>query len=128
MDYSSLVKKCNKLSNFSEPVLTDLMYYAAERDQLSQRFDLLAKKHKKVFGRLDPSNQNLFKTQYIIHELFKTKGLIHKYLNHSRIKALPREEFEYLQAQASNPWRFTYWCVRNKPAKDFFEAVDTNYS
>lgn len=124
MDYSSLVKKCNKLSNFSEPVLTDLMYYAAERDQLSKRFDLLAKKHKKVFGRLDPSNQNLFKTQYIIHELFKTKGLIHKYLNHSRIKALPREEFEYLQAQASNPWRFTYWFVRNKPAKDFFEAVD----
>ena len=124
MDYSSLVKKCNKLSDFSEPVLTDLMYYAAERDKLSQRFDLLTKRHKKVFGRLDPANQSLFKTQYIIHELFKNKGLIHKYLNHSRIKSLPREEYEYLRIQATNPWRFTYWFVRDSPSPDFFEAVD----
>jgi hypothetical protein len=124
MDYSSLVRKCNKLSAFSEPVLTDLMYYAAERDKLSQRFDLLAKRNNKVFGRLDPANQRLFKTQYIIHELFKNKGLIHKYLNHSRIKALPREEYDYLRVQAANPWRFAYWYVTNNPSPDFFEAVD----
>jgi hypothetical protein len=124
MDYSSLIKKCKQLSDFSEPVLTDLMYYAAERDKLSQRFDLLAKKHKKILGRLDTSNQSQFKTQYIIHELFKNKGLIHKYLNHSRIKALPRAEYDYLQAQAANPWRFAYWRIRNNPAPDFFEAED----
>jgi hypothetical protein len=124
MDYSSLVKKCNKLSDFSEPILTDIMYYAAERDKLSNRFDLLAKRSKQIFGRLDPANQSMFKTQYIIHELLKNKGLIHKYLNHSRIKTLPREEYEYLRAQAANPWRFTYWFVRNSPSPDFFEAVD----
>lgn len=119
-----MVKKCNKLSTFSEPILTGIMYYSSERDKLSNRFDLLAKKNKQVFGRLDPTNQRMFKTQYIIHELFKTKGLIHKYLNHSRIKALPWEEYEYLRAQAANPWRFTYWFVRNNPSPDFFEAVD----
>lgn len=124
MDYSSLVKKCNKLSGFSEPILTDIMYYAAERDKLSMRFDLLAKRNKQVFGRLDTGNQSMFKTQYIIHELLKNKGLIHKYLNHSRIKALPREEYEFLRAQAANPWRFTYWFVRNNPFPDFYEAVD----
>jgi hypothetical protein len=124
MDYSSLIKKCKKVSDFSEPVLTDLMYYAAERDKLSQRFDLLAKKHKKIFGRLDNSNQSQFKTQYIIHELFKNKGLIHKYLNHSRIKALPRAEYDYLHSQAANPWRFAYWSIRNNPSPDFFEAED----
>ena len=124
MDYSSLVKKCNKLSEFSEPILTDIMYYAAKRDRLSERFDLLAKKYKQVFGKLDPAKQRLFKTQYIIHEVLKNKGLIHKYLNHSRIKALPREEYAYLQTQAENPWRFTFWFVMNSPSADFFEAVD----
>ena len=124
MDYSSLIKKCNRLSDFSEPILNNIMYYAAERNKLSQRFDLLGKRYKKIFGRLDPANQALFKTQYIIHELFKNKGLIHKYLNHSQIKALPKEEYQYLQEQAENTWRFTYWFIRNIPHPDFYEAVD----
>ena len=124
MDYPSLIKKCKRLSDFSEPILNHIMYYAADRDKLSQRFDLLAKRHKKVFGRLASANQALFKTQYIIHELFKNNGLIHKYLNHSQIKALPKEEYEYLQGQAGNPWIFTYWFVRSNPFPDFFEAVD----
>ncbi|MCE7053902.1 hypothetical protein LZF95_04365 [Algoriphagus sp. AGSA1] len=124
MDYSSLIKKCSKVSNFSEPVLNDLMYYAAERNKLDQRFDLLVKKHKNVFGRLGKANQAMFKTQYVIHELFKNEGLIHKYLNHAHIKALPKEEYEYLKAQAANPWRFTYWFVRTNPYPDFFESVD----
>lgn len=124
MDYPSLIEKCNLISDFSEPILNNIMYYAAERDKLSQRFDQLAKRHKKNFGRLDPANQALFKTQYIIHELFKNKGLIHKYLNHSQIKALPKEGFDYLQEQALNSWRYTYWFVKNNPSPDFFEAVD----
>ncbi|MBN7818052.1 hypothetical protein [Algoriphagus pacificus] len=124
MDYSSLIKKCNRLSDFSEPILNNIMYYAAERNKLSQRFDQMVKRHKKIFGRLDPANQALFKTQYIIHELFKNKGIIHKYLNHSQIKALPKEEYDYLQKQAENPWRFTFWSVRSNPSPDFFEAVD----
>lgn len=124
MDYSSLVNKCNKLSTFSEPILNELIYYGADRSKLSQRFDLLAKRHKKIFGRLDPANQALFKTQFIIHELFKNNGLVHKYLNHSQIKVLPKEEYDYLKTQAENPWRFIYWFVRNSPSPDFFEAVD----
>ena len=124
MDYSSLVKKCKSVSDFSEPILTEIMYYAADRDKLGQRFDLLAKRHKKVFGRLAPENQNMFKSQYIIHELFKNKGLIHKYLNHSRIKTLPKEEYRYLQQQAENPWKFTFWFIRRIPHPDFYEIVD----
>lgn len=124
MDYSSLQNKCNRVSDFSEPVLNRTMYYAAERSKLDQRFDLLVKRHKKVFGRSGKANQAMFKTQYIIHELFKSLGLIHKYLNHAQIKALPKEEYEYLQAQAANPWRFTYWFVTDNPYPDFFESVD----
>ncbi|WP_057936712.1 hypothetical protein [Algoriphagus resistens] len=124
MDYSSLLNKCNRVSDFSEPVLNRIMYYAAERNKLDQRFDLLVKRHKKVFGRAGKANQAMFKTQYVIHELFKNKGLIHKYLNHAQIKALPKEEYEYLQEQAENPWRFTYWFVRDNPYPDFFESVD----
>ena len=124
MDYSSLIKKCSKVSDFSEPILNRIMYYAAERNKLDQRFDLLVKRHKNVFGRLGKANQAMFKTQYVIHELFKNEGLIHKYLNHAQIKALPKEEYEYIKAQAANPWRFTYWFVRSNPYPDFFESVD----
>nr|WP_192348773.1 hypothetical protein [Algoriphagus sp. Y33] len=46
MDYSFLIKKCNKLSDFSEPILSNIMYYSADRNKLSQRFDLLAKRHR----------------------------------------------------------------------------------
>lgn len=124
MDYTAIKTKCQKISDFSEPVLTELMYYGGERNKLSQRFDLLAKKHKHVFGRLDKSNQAMFKSQYVIHEILKSGGLIHKYLNHSHIKNLPQDVYEYLQKQAEVPWRFCYWFIRSNPSADFFEAVD----
>lgn len=124
MDYATIKAKCQQVSTFSEPILTQLMYYAAERNKLSQRFDNLAKKNKHVFGRLDKSNQAMFKTQYIIHEVLKDGGLIHKYLNHSAIKVLPQKEYDYLQQQASTPWKFTYWSIRSNPSPDFFESVD----
>jgi len=124
MDYTVIKAKCQKISDFSEPVLNELMYYGAQKNRLSQRFDQLAKKHKRVFNRLDPSNQGLFKSQFIIHEIFKRGGLIHKYLNHTQIKRLPQDVFDYLQKQAEVPWRFAYWYIRSSPSPDFFEAVD----
>jgi hypothetical protein len=124
MDYSVIKAKCQKISDFSEPVLNELMYYAAQKNKLDQRFDQLAKKHKRVFDRLDPSNQRLFKSQFIVHEIFKRGGLIHKYLNHTQIKRLPQDVYDYLQKQAAVPWRFAYWYIRSSPSPDFFEAVD----
>ncbi|PZX59376.1 hypothetical protein LV84_01407 [Algoriphagus ratkowskyi] len=124
MDYTAIRAKCKKTSDFSDPILNELMYYAAQRNKVNQHFDLLAKKHKSIFGRLDQSNQGLFKSQYIIHEIFKKEGLIHKYLNHSAVKSMPQEDYTYLEKQAQMPWRFTYWFFRSSPAPDFFESVD----
>lgn len=124
MDYIAVKAKCQKISDFSAPILNDLMYYAAQRNKVDQRFDLLAKKHKRIFSQLNPSNQGLFKTQYIIHEIFKKEGLIHKYLNHSAIKRMPQDVYAYFEEEAQTPWRFTYWFIRSSPFPDFFECID----
>lgn len=118
-------RHCLKYKEISQKVIDDfLLYYAGEKDKLSNLFDRKIKKHKKAAAEIHQSTINMMKSQFIVHKVFKKEGLIHKYLNHSAIKDLVPEKYNFLKEQAKVPWRFSYGNIVGNPAQDFYEILD----
>jgi len=125
VDFKLLKKHCEENSALSEKVLDEnLLYYAAAKNNLHKTADKLLKTFRQVTRDFESAWINLFKSQYIIHRIFKEGGLIHKYLNHSEIKRLPPEQYEFLQQQAAHPWRFSFSFIADRPAPDFYQMHD----
>ncbi len=123
--YANLKAFCNESSAISAKVVDDfLMFYAAKTNRLDAKTDKLLAKYKFIFKSQDPSWFRLCKAQLIVHHIFKAKGLIGKYLNHSTVTALPKEQYKWLVSQAATPWRFSFAIVVKQPSEDFFEMED----
>ncbi len=66
----------------------------------------------------------MLKAQYLAHEIFKLNGSIKKLLNHAELQRLSREERNYLQLQAKQPWRFSFSVITDKQVSDFYVMED----
>lgn len=125
LDFDQIRQHCEAHSGLSEKVLDEkLLYYAAAKNNLHKTADKLLKNLRHVTRDFEPAWINLFKSQYIIHRIFKRDGLIHKYLNHSEIKILPPEQYDFLKHHAAHPWRFSFSFITDKPAPDFYQMHD----
>lgn len=125
IDYQKIKKICHQNSEISARVVDEfLLYYAAKQDKLEVVVNKELTKYKHIIQNEDPAWVNGLKAQYIGHGIFKKDGLIGKYLNHSALKYLGREERSYLEQQADTPWRFSFSVIVNEPGDDFFEMED----
>ncbi|WP_157963306.1 hypothetical protein [Algoriphagus litoralis] len=124
MRFNELRDKCESYCRITDPVLTEIMYYGAVKSGLDTKFSVYSKRYKHIVSKWDEANWSRFKSQYIVHEIFKNKKLISSYLNHSQIKALPQETFSLLHALSEEEWRYTFWQIQANPAPDFFWALD----
>lgn len=103
-NFQEIRNHCLQDEAISREVLNDFLpYYAAGMDKLDKVFDRKVKNHKKAVAALPQSTINLMKSQFIIHKVFKSEGLIHKYLNHSHIKDLPKEQYLLLERHSKFP-------------------------
>jgi len=108
-----------------EVVIDDyLIYYAAGKDRLEREMNHRFGRFRHVTGGMPKSWVGMLKAQYIAHRIFKSKGLIHKYLKHSEIKTLDERSRHFLQDQAMHPWRFSFSEIIDQPAEDFFSMFD----
>lgn len=124
MSFEVLREKCETYSRITDPVLTDIMYYGAVKSGLDTKFSSYSKRYKHIVSKWDEANWSRFKSQYIVHEIFKNNRLISTYLNHAQIKALPEESRNLLNSLSVKPWRYTFWQIQDCPAPDFFWARD----
>jgi hypothetical protein len=125
MDYKQVRKICQENSNFTKRVLDEfLLYYAADRGNLSKEADRRMATYKHILGMIDQSWHNMLKSQYIMHRVMKKGGLIQKYLNHAAIKNMAPADREWLAKQAVVPWKFSFSIVIENPEKDFFLMQD----
>jgi hypothetical protein len=87
--------------------------------------DIDFRKFKHVdLGEMRERYINFFKAEYVTSKIFLKNGHIKKYLNHSLIKQLPSEEFEFLLQQSFCPWKFSFAEIIKNPSDCFYEMKD----
>lgn len=124
-DFVRLLEKCKATTVLSNSVVDDfLIYYTGSREKLEKEMDQRLARFRKITKDFPQNWINLIKAQYICHRIFKENGLIHKYLNHAAVKALPKEQLTFLQMQSAVPWRYCYSVITANPEKDFYEMED----
>jgi hypothetical protein len=124
-NYQSMLRHCEKNRRISKRVIDEyLIYYAAAKAGLDKKMDQLLKPFRHVARELPASAVNVFKSEYIAAQLFRKNGLLGKYIKNPEIKALPAEDYRFLQQQLEHPWRFSYAVIKDNPAPDFYNMVD----
>jgi hypothetical protein len=124
IDFKFLKSHCDLASRIGVTSIDDfLMHYAAAKDNVAREFDRRVEPYKHL-TRGETEWHNRIKAQYIIHRIFKSDGLLRKYLNHADMKRRKPEELQFLQEQLEVPWRFTFSEIVGNPAPDFYELVD----
>ena len=124
-DYNYLLERCNYVNKISAALIDEfLVYYAAKMDKVDREFESRISRFKEIEKAMPSNWKALIKAQYIAQRIFRQQGLIHKYLNHSAVKARNAEEQEFLRSMAASPWRFSFCEIIANPAPDFYEMED----
>lgn len=124
-DFDHILKRCREVSRITSSVVDNfIIHYAAQRDQLDREFDAKISRFRHMQKELSPSWTGMVTAQYIAHRIFREQGLVHKYLKHAAIKALPADELNYLRQSTDIPWRFSFSVIISNPAADFYEMED----
>jgi hypothetical protein len=122
--FEAIKQHCQANSKFTRVIDDFLIYYAVQKDRLEKKMDQKIKPYKHITKKVQDSYINFLKSEYIASQVLKKNGLLGKYLQHSTIKALPTEEYQYLVYQYKHPWRFSFAQIIERPAKDFFQMLD----
>jgi hypothetical protein len=124
-DYNKIRQFCQQESKLTVDVLDNfLVYYAGEKEKLPQEFISLLHRFRHAIGGMPSGWIPSITTQFIAHRLFKSGGLIKKYLNHVAVKNLDAEQYTFLQLLSDTPWRFSFSEIRTQPSPDFYEMED----
>jgi hypothetical protein len=124
-DFEKIRKICEENSKMSEKLIDGfLLYYAAGRNNLEHEMNQKFALYKHLNRVLKAEWINRLKSQYIIHKVFRSEGLIKHFLNHPALKALDVKERNYLEFQAEHPWRFCFSIIIDNPADSFFVMED----
>ncbi|MBK8501467.1 MAG: hypothetical protein IPL46_04240 [Saprospiraceae bacterium] len=102
-DYQQLKEICEANTRDTADLVDGLMYYAGERDKLDRKSIEHLPRYRHMLKKFSIENMGRFTAQYIVHQIFKTKGYIHKYLNHAYCRNLKDEDRAYLEFCAQNP-------------------------
>lgn len=123
--FEAIAKHCETNSRLTKPLIDDfLIYYAVQKDHLEKKMNQKLKQYKHITRNIPSSYVNILKSEYIASQIFRKNGLIGKYLQHSNIKALNSEEYDFLTYQYEHPWRFSFALILHRPAEDFFQMHD----
>ncbi len=124
-NYTQIKRNCTVNSELTDSLISGyLMYYAAGKNNLDMEMEQDFIRYKHITKRLPQSAVNLFKSQYIIHRIFKENGSIHQLLRQSGIRHFNNREKEFLDFQIAHPWKLSFCRIINNPAPDFYEMRD----
>ena len=124
-DFLKIKKACEQNTALSVAILDRfLLSYAAEKDKLGKEADQKLHVYRHIIEKFGRHWFDMLKSQYIIHRLMKSGGLITKYLKHAAISNLDENKRNWMAFQSENPWRFTFSEVKSQPEKDFYQMED----
>ncbi|MCC5908720.1 MAG: hypothetical protein JJU13_21055 [Balneolaceae bacterium] len=124
-DYRTIRNHCQQIQQLTSTVIDDfLIYFAAQQDKLNRQAEKQLARYRHISKHLPESWKNMSISQYIAHKMFKQGGLINKYINHSGLSHLSKEERTFLEFQKQHPWRFSFAKITGEPETDFFNMHD----
>lgn len=124
-DYALMRDRCNKTSLITEYVFDDLIIdFAAEHHDLAKKMDQNFARFRHILTKYEKSDVEFFKSQYIVHKVFREGGLIGKFLKNPAFNRFSGEERDYLIKQAETPWRFSFSEIVDEPVRDFYVMKD----
>jgi len=125
LQFDQIKEHCEKNKILSKKVIDEfIIHYAANKAKLVPELEAGIKKYKNAAKEIKTEYLNFLSSEYIAHRVFRADGLIHKFLNHSALQYLPKEQMEYLRFQSENPWRFSFAEIVSNPADSFFKMED----
>jgi hypothetical protein len=123
--FDPIKEHCEKNKILSRKVVDEfIIHYAADKARLVPEMEASIRKYKNAAREMQQANLSFLKSEYIAHRVFKKDGLIHKFLNHSALQGLPKEQMVYLRFNSENPWRFSFAEVSSNPEDSFFKMED----
>jgi hypothetical protein len=127
-DFKDLKKNIERTQQLSRQVIDNfLIYYAASKDRLDRLFENRIKPYRHITDKMPNEWRNFLKNQFIAHKIFKSGGLISKYLNYVEVGYRSNRELEFLEYQKEHPWRFSFNKIVDNPHSDFYTMQDLFY-
>ena len=124
-DFEKIAKHCQHHKNINAKVLDDfLMDFIARRERMDQKMQAFERKYRHIIRKMPKGFFPTAMGEYIIGKTLIPDGLIHKYLDNVQLRSLDKTEREFLEFQASNPWRYCFANIAYRPAKEFFLLHD----
>jgi hypothetical protein len=124
-NYETMRGLCEKNSRISGKVVDGyLISFAAGHHNLEQKMDKQFAVYRHVTRKFEKEWIGIMKSQFIAHRIFRKEGLIGTFLNHPALNLFNREELDYLNQQAKQPWRFSFSVIIKEPERDFFLMED----
>ena len=124
-DFKAIRAACDANSRISGKVIDEfLIGFAAGQQRLENVLEKQFALFKHVSRKFDKEWVGLLQAQYISHRIFRKDGLINRFLSHPALRNLKREEINFLEKQAKQPWRFSFSMISKVPAEDFYIMED----
>ena len=124
-DFEKLADHCQRHQKISKKVLDNfLMDFIGRKEKMDLKMNLYEQKYRHIIRKMPESFFPSVMGEYIMGKTLAPDGFIHKYLNHVELRSLDKSEREFLEFQASHPWRYCFAHIADHPAKDFFRLRD----
>ncbi len=125
IEFETLRTTCEKISSISKNVIDEfLLYYAATVYKLDHPMTVSFSTYNHVTKEFEKEWINRLKAQYLAHKIFQSGGLIRKIITHTEIRKFSKPEMDFLEGQATQPWRFCFSIIIENPTKDFYIMED----
>jgi hypothetical protein len=123
--FEEINKVCIENSRISTKVVDNfLLNFVAKREGSDKLMDQFTVKYLHILRKMPQEFFPRVMAEYIVGKIFMQNGFIHKYLNHSTIKALDEESTRFLLYQSEHPWRYCFARIIDHPEKEFFMFYD----
>lgn len=123
--YDELRDICKQSGRISERVVDEyLLSYAAGHKGLEKKMNQQFARFSHVGKRLGRRSVDMLKSQYLAHRVFKSEGLLERFMKHPALGRFTGDDRDYLLQQLEQPWRFCFSVIVDEPAEDFFMMED----
>lgn len=124
-DFEKLAEHCQRHQRISKKVLDNfLMNYIGRKEGMDHKMNLYLQKYRHIIRKMPESFFPSAMGEYIMGKTMAPDGFIHKYMDKVELRSLDKPEREFLEFQASHPWRYCFAHIADHPAKNFFNLQD----
>jgi len=101
-----------------------LMNFIGRKEGMDHKMNQFGQKYRHIIRKMPNEFFPMMMGEYIMGKSLAPDGLIHKYLDHAELRSRDKPEREFLEFQASHPWRYCFAHIADRPVQDFFNLRD----